>query len=304
MGSREAEKVPGLNRSKNNIGRASVTYTSLLKNGCSTHTVLTDPNSGEYVVYLPPLKYTPDVEVLNNASIFLNEVFDDIDLSGTPTLHTVTDSVFNESGGLDSVETTTYHERLDYIHRVDPIIVVKDPNGVDDFIGDTSYTYIHKVTGDTTHISLRDNSPFQWPIFQQQNEDFEYRCLIKVFEEYQNFDPGYEGLDSVPTTDGTLNFNNEISHLPVVSIGLDEVNKRDSLNFLIYSFKPGNPNFLPNPVPQYSYTKKFKITLVRPVGSPINWEPIPANPAIAGGGDKVYRAYLTGWSVYRRTVCN
>jgi len=293
-GLREAIKPPGLNRSKNNIGKAVITFESELKSGCSTQTIETNQASGEYVAMLPPLEYKVQLNIPENPIAFQGELFANLNISGTPMTHNVVDTVFLDSGAVDTVEMTTYNERRDFIYRVDPKIVVKDPNGIDDFIGDTTYTYIHKVLNDTTVINLRTN-PFQWPVLEQKDDDYLYRCLIKVFEEYQNFDAGYERLDSVPTVDGSLQVNNELSHLPNVSLDLSQVNTIDSLKFIVYSFKPGAPNFLPNEsVPEYSFTKKFKITLNRPVGTPLNWLPVAPNSNIPGGGDRTYRAYLLG----------
>lgn len=291
-GLREGKKVPGLGKSKNNIGVAKIILTSQQGNGCSKDTILTDPITGEFSVFVPPLKYVPTVEIVNNPSIDFG-VLSLLDLSGTPVLTTKYDTLFNSQGGIVSVDSVKFHKQLDYIYRVDPQISVFDKDGMSPFIGDTVYTYLNKATNVTTTRNLK-TEPFRWPVFTERESDYEYRCLIKVFETYINFDAFPNKTDSVPTTDGMLKFNNEISHLPQVEVEMSQVNTVDTLKFLIYSFKTGFPNFVENiSIPEYSYTKKLEINLITSAGKAIPWLPVPVN-LIPSGGDAVYRAYLLG----------
>ncbi|MBK8954967.1 MAG: hypothetical protein IPM34_05340 [Saprospiraceae bacterium] len=291
-GLREGSKIPGLGKSKNNIGVAEVILKSQQGNGCSTDTIYTDPATGEYTVWLPPLRYVPSVKIVNNPAINFG-VLSLVDLSGTPVLFTKYDTTFNTQGGVVSIDSVQFNKQLDYIHRVNPQIAVYDRDGLSPFIGDTIYTHHNPVTNVTTTVNLKTD-PFRWPVFHQQAPDYLYRCLIKVFESYTNFDMMPNVIDSVPTTDGTLKFNNELSDVPNVEVELASVNTLDTLKTLIYSFKPGFPNFLENlSIPEYSYTRKLEINLVTSNGTAIPWLPVPV-PQIPVGGDAVYRAYLLG----------
>ena len=294
-GTREGNKIPGLGKSKNNIGQAEIKLTSQ-GSGCSTHTVTTDAATGEYSVSVPPLKYVPSLTLVsypfNTEFNDYFEVLDLVDLSGTPTLATEYDTLFDAGGNMVSIDSIQYHEQLDYIYRVNPEIAVFDKDGVSPFIGDSTYTYMDPSTGLEAERDLRSN-PLRWPVLHQQDDDYLYRCMIRVFELYTNKDNDPIILtDSVPTTDGTLHFNNELSHIPNVQIDLKDVNNADTLKSLVYSFKPGFPNFTENlSIPEYSYTQKFELNLITSSGMAIPWEPVTNVPQ---GGDAIFRAYMLG----------
>jgi hypothetical protein len=289
-GLREAAKIPGLGKSTNNIGVAELIFTSQTGGGCSTHVLTTDPVTGEYEAAMPPMIYLPAVRVISNPTIDFG-VLNVVDLSTALVETTHYDSVFDSSDAFVRMDSVSYHAQLDYIHRVDPKIIVKGPDGIHDFIGDSVYTYINAASSDTARRNLRSD-PLRWPVFHQGDADFQYRCLIKVYEEYINLDDN--ALDSVPCVDGRLLFNNELSHLPNVEISLDDVNTVDELKFLIYTFKPGTPNFLSNSsVAEYSYTNKFEINLETSSGEIIPWTPL-APDQVPFGGDAIYRGILLG----------
>lgn len=291
-GLREARKIPGLGKSKNNIGQAKISLISQQGNGCFAQSVLTDPTTGEYMIMVPPLKYVPSVSISSNPAIQFG-VLDLVDLSGTPMLQTKYDTTFNAGGNVVRIDSIKFHKQLDYIYRVNPKIDVFDRDGVSPFIGDSIYTFVNVETGDTLMQNLR-TEPFRWPILRQQDDDFLYRALIRVFELYANLDSGSPVSDSVPTIDGVLRFNNELSHLPNLEVELEDVNNPDTLKTLIYSFKPGTPNFVENlSIPEYSFTRKFEINLITSSGTAIPWLSVaPEN--IPMGGDAIFRAYLLG----------
>lgn len=291
-GLREARKIPGLGKSKNNIGQAKVSLRSQQGDGCFVQNIITDLVTGEYTMMVPPLKYVPAVSISTNPAIQFG-VLDLVDLSGTPMLQTEYDTTFNASGVVVRIDSIKFHKQLDYIYRVNPKIDVFDRDGVSPFIGDTVYTFVNVETGETLMQNLR-TEPFRWPVLRQQDDDFLYRALIRVFELYTNLDSGMPVSDSVPTIDGMLRFNNELSHLPDLEVELEDVNNPDTLKTLIYSFQPGIPNFVENlSIPEYSYTRKFEINLITSAGTAIPWLPVaPEN--IPMGGDGVFRAYLLG----------
>lgn len=296
-GLREGNKIPGLGKSKNNIGQAKITLTSQQGNGCSTHIITTIDSSGEFTALVPPLKYVPAVNIINNPAIDFG-VLNLLDYSLTPGLKTEYDTTFNSSGNVVEVDSIQYHHRLDYIYRVLPRIAVFDKDGISPFIGDTIYKFHNVVTGDTIKRNLRTH-PLRWPVFHQQSDNHLYRCMIRVFELYTNLDNGIV-MDSVPTTDGVLHINNELAltsylpNAPDIKVDLKEVNNPDTLKSLIYSFHAGYPNFVANAsIPDYSYTRKFEINLITSNGQAIPWLPVSGNN-IPFGGDAIYRAYMLG----------
>ncbi len=302
-GLREAQKVPGMGRSKNNIGQAQVVLASQLGNGCATATIITDQTTGEYESYLPPLKYVPSVDILSNPAIDFGTL-NLVDLSAPLPEQTIIDTLLaiNYLGGdsIVSIDTAMFHLNLPYTYRVPaPTLIVKDDNGVDDFVGDTTYAYINSVTGDTTSVDLR-STPFNMPIFHQGDDKFFYNCKIVIFEEYTNLDGGVgqEVRDSVPTTDGILRINNELSHAPVFNVDLSKAGLSiDTLEAIRYKFKPGIPSFLENlNNPEYSFTKTFVLELETSSGQVIAWDPPGPQTVFRGillGGHSVSSGHLT-----------
>lgn len=291
-GLREAGKVPAMGRSKNNIGVAKIVFTSQQGNGCSEKAVFTDPITGEYEVMLKPMKYIPSVAVPSNPSIKFENV-ELLNLSLNPALLTVRDTIFNEEGEVVRIDSVKFHKQLDFIHRTTPQISVKDRDGVHDFIGDSLFYSVHYLTKDTVIRNLRTN-PFRWPVFHQDDDDFKYRCLIKVFEQYENHDNVLVLLDSVPTSDGTLYVNNELADIASVEVDMAKVNTPDTLKNLIYTFKPGAPTFLKNAsIPEYSLTKKIELYLKTSDDKIIQWQPV-ASGDVPVGGDAFFRGYLLG----------
>lgn len=296
-GTIERDKKPGLGLSKNNIGRAKLTFAE--SSGCMTVMDTTDATTGEYAISLPPLLYDPTVEMLNGPSIDFAPPGSNlaaINLVNPLQPMTVSDSLFDDIGQLLNIDSVVFEKRVDYIHRVTPKIVVTQNDGVRPFIGDTSYTYVNPINDEITIRNLWTD-PMRWPVFANIDDDHIYRTMIKVYEEYENADhPGV--IDSVPTVDGTLYIENELSSEPDASVKLADVNDPDTLRSLIYSFQLGTSNLLYNQdVPEYSFTRKFEIRLDRTLGEDIYWKPyennsFPTGIGIPTNGDETYRAYI------------
>lgn len=290
-GLREGNKKPGFGFSKNNIGTAEIQFVSQLGNGCSGDTLLTNSETGEYVTYLPPLKYVSSVSIVNDPTIDFG-VLDLLDLSGTPQEFTAYDTTYTTEGDVVDIDSVSYNRRLDYIHRISPIIVVKDRDGINDFIGDSLYTYVNPNTNDTIVRNLR-TAPFRWPIFTRRDDDYQYRALIKIFERYVNAD-NTALIDSVPSTDGVLTISNGFADVETAEVELSEFNTPDTLKFLVYAFKCVRPNMLENAsIPDYSYTRTIEMNVVTGSGQAISWDPIPA-VEVPTGGDQKFRAIYLG----------
>lgn len=291
-GLKQASYIPGLGKSKNNIGTAEIIIKSQQGNGCFTDTVYTD-SSGEYYMYVPPLRYIPTITIPSNPTIDFG-VLDLLDMTNATD-----EIVFYDTTSTGSVvDSIVLNKQLDFIHRVNPELIVMNRDGDGDFIGDTTYTYIH-VNGDTIVRNLKTN-PFPWPVFDGVFKDKKYTCTITAFETYTNFDdPQQPVLDSVPTTDGTLNFNNQLCISPVVSAEMSDINTLDSLRYLEYTFDLGAPNFNQNAsIPEYSFVKTFQLNLNLPNGVTIPWKPDVFNgngsPAFNAVYDQIFRGYVLG----------
>ncbi|MGB0869345.1 MAG: LamG-like jellyroll fold domain-containing protein [Flavobacteriales bacterium] len=277
-GNREKNKLPNLGYGTNNLGQASIEFESQQGGGCVVKTIATNPNTGEYEVYLPPLKYIPSVSIPKNPTIDFGTL-DLLDFKANKSITTVRDSLYNEIDSSLTVDSTSFKYQVDYIYLSKPKIEVYDPNGKDRFIGDTIYSYNDPVTDSIININLRVDS-LQRPILSLNHpKGYRYKALIRVYEQYENRDSilqnGISKLDSVPSTSGQLTFNNEFTDEGSHSIELDMFNTIDSIKTLVYSFAPtGIPNFQMNTSDNsLSYTKKMEINLDMADGTHIKWLP-------------------------------
>jgi hypothetical protein len=238
-GNREGNKTPALGLSKNNIGVTEVVFRS--QSGCAGDTLLTDSQTGEYVTYLPPLKYTTSAKVVNDITVDFGEQ-DLLDLTVPLALQTALDTVFSPTY---TILSATYNTIKNFIHYESPIISVTDLDGVRPFIGDTMLNFEDPTTG----IALVRNlyaDPLRWPIFSSGDKEKLYKCLIKVYEPYVNVDNGKR--DSVPSTNGRLYVSNQMADSYTIESGdnsqtgttpsvlLSDVNNLDTLKSLVYSF--------------------------------------------------------------------
>ncbi len=291
-GNREKIKPIGFGLSKNNIGVARIEFKSLLGNGCSIDTVYTDSLTGEYECFLPPLRYIPTVKVLSNLGIVFSPVLQDFSIANLQQKSYKTDT--NSLGQTINVDSFEFNYRLDYIYKVDPKIHVFDADGVNTLIGDSTYTFHDPITQMDSVYNIKAN-PYKWPIFTQGDGEKKYNVLIRIFEEYANLDYSIPKKDTVPTTSGLLRIDNEMVVLPHAEVQLENAMlSLDTLKSIVYSFKPGYPNFIENiSIPSYSFTKKLEINLDLPGGKIISWLPVPTLK-VPPGGDKIYRAYLLG----------
>ncbi|MCB9188578.1 MAG: T9SS type A sorting domain-containing protein [Flavobacteriales bacterium] len=295
-GLREANKLPNLGRGSNNIGQATLTFTSQAGGGCVSETVQTVDSTGEYEIYLPPMKYVPTVTVNSNLALSFGTL-SLIDLSIVPSITNVYDTIgYDTLNNVYYIDSTWYQHLNDYIYRVNPEINVLDYENPDTvFFGMHEYTYEYP-NGTTETIDLTSaSSPVPWALFDARGEGAEASAIIRVYELYANHDGGNTVYDSVPTTDGELRFNNELSSLGVHGLNMSDVNSLDSLRDLVYTFPLGTPNFTENSsIPQFSYTKKLQITLLLSNGTAIDWLPNNYKGASFSANDNVFRGYILG----------
>lgn len=273
-GLRELNKVPGLGRSRNNIGKAQFNLSTVGQagiNDCFTRQIVTNDSTGEYEAYLFPLRYTisnlrlvnnPDPTLLTAASLNNPNI---LDLTAVQPPTTVRDTF--KTAAFTRVDSTTFNTRMDFKYFVPPVIYVTDLNTkfdslVNNFGGETSLQINDSIT-----VPLAQN-PFGYPVFQQGKE---YTGLVKVVEIYSNADKLESDTlkyDKVPVA-GTLAFFNDLATS-------DDTIRQVSLNdgAYIYTFKAGAPNELRNSLnPNYSYTKTFQIQFAPSVGATVAYAP-------------------------------
>ncbi len=301
-GTVEGDKVPGLGRSVNNIGQATITLHNTLDCGWITDSInnvyrrdttfLTDPATGEYIVELPPLKYKVSrVELLGDPTAIDFGSFNDLDLRQEIELglqlspKTEVDTVYiPNTVTIDSIGSITYHKEANYIYRSTPSIDVTTTSG-DPFMGESSATFVHSKYPSQT-LDLTTNN-LLFPVFISGKD---YNTEIHVFEAYTNIDNGL--TDRVPVVKGALVVNNALAENPVFQLDLEA---SDTLQGVIpYSFRGGSPALLENTVDvAYSFTKTFNISVTDP-NNTYRWEPFDYAAALAPSAESFYRGYLFG----------
>ncbi|MGB1217505.1 MAG: hypothetical protein ACPG5P_06500, partial [Saprospiraceae bacterium] len=285
-GSQQGGKTAGLGRSVNNIGQAHLNFSSM--NGCVDYPVDTDPATGEYVAYLPPLRYAVDTVVIpSNLAIGFGTI-KLVDLRVVPPVTEVVDTLFFPGTSVvQSIDSTSFYMQHDYVYRVAPQLDVYADEGNTPFMGDAELDYLDP-NGDEQIIDL-NTTAFDFPVLHQRRK---YKAYIRASELYQNFDidPTNPAEDKVSVIDGEMIINNQLAAQVSENIGFTE---QDS-GLVVYEFLGGFPNTnLNNTTPEYSFTKPINITLLT-TGNSVEWQPYAANSAPGGGGDKYFRAYLFG----------
>ena len=288
-GNRELNKLPGLGRGKNNIGKAQFTFNSVGQsgiNGCFSRNITTNDSTGEYKAYLLPLRYNINgLKLVNNAdpTVLTKTEFNNpniLDLTSIPDSKSTYDTLVTPL--FTRVDSVVYNTQLDFKYFETPQIFVTDTNTPflslsNNFVGEKSI----KIN-DTTTISIANNE-FGYPVFLQGND---YVAVVKVIEKYTNIDKPVSDItrtDIVPVS-GTLRFFNNLS--------LNDTTGETSIDkgIFIYPFKGGVPNQLRNTTnPQYSYTKTFQLEFIPEIGATINWLPNQADLI-----NKFFRGYAFG----------
>jgi len=285
-GQLEAAKVPGLGRSRNNIGRARIRLASPIAGvACYSPEVMTDAATGEYRFEVYPLQYRIESVALLNDPYLLNTTNTSntnilLDLRNVVTATVARDTVRNTNGDVLRVDTATYHKRHDMIYRVVPTVeILANTATVENagkFIGETSLEQ-----GAT--ISLTPDATHPWgalgyPVFQQGQT---YAAKINAKEVYHNIDTNTD--DHVPLS-GKAQITNEMVD------GADPNATIDITNGVgIYQFICGVPNTsVDTNTPGNSGTKTLQIDVTPKGGQTIHWEPNGL------GNGPIYRSYVLG----------
>ncbi|MEM1327401.1 MAG: LamG-like jellyroll fold domain-containing protein [Bacteroidota bacterium] len=288
-GTAEGNKVPGLGRSKNNIGQARIVFESLVGNGCHKDTVFTNATTGEYLTQLYPLKYVvKDVRVIHpSQNISTQDFFDalpQIDLVNSGQTLTAKDTIRSGDGTITQIDSVQYNHKEDFIYRSTAVVNVFNSDGSYPIVGETQNTFTDS-TGMETSFDL---STLRYPVFKRAHE---YQLLVKTFELYENYDDGAAPVrDSVPVTDGRLIVNNLLADDANRSLEID-ITDGDTL----LSFRGGRPNLLTNDnTPQYNFTRTLDITLQRSgQAEDVKWEPFDGESL----EERIFRGYLLGFEL-------
>jgi hypothetical protein len=275
----QANKVPGMGRSKNNIGQAQIILaTPLTGTPCFTTTVVTNSATGEYVFDIPPMAYKiVDAFVTTNSVTIsktkLTNTSQVLDLTNTVLTKTfIKDSLFNNVGGFVSVDSITYNKRHDMIYRSATNLNVTSKDG-SILIGNDTSTIgsikipLKPINTNTASLGAYGWGPFDWPLFTQKAT---YQLNIHANEIYMNTDNNVK--DTVPLN-GTIHITNSM---------VDGTDPNASFTFTngisTYSFICGSPNIASNSlVPELSYTKDLQIIVVPEGAASVSWLPNSSN---------------------------
>ena len=280
-GDTESGKTHGFGYSKNNIGKAELTFTSI--DNCYETTVTTNPISGEYLVELPPLSYVVDRNVPSNPPLDFG-VLKQLNLTNNfPVQYMYADSV-EENTEVDSLRVA-YQVVHDYIHYSSLELIVSSPDTEDVtennsfYIGEDTYDYVG-ANGEEQSVSL-SNFPYQ--VFLQ---DKFYSAKIGIYERYTNYDNPQEIVNQVVGVKGaTVKITNNLSD----DTGQQVIEMSDQYDTL-YQFRSGRPNLLENSaIPAYSFTKTFEV-IAQKNDRNTSWEPLD----LVQGGSRFFRGYLLG----------
>ncbi len=250
--------------------------------------VTPNPATGEYVLYLPPERFTVTSVTANNGAITFDQSFNKtIDLTKTiKKSETLTDTIDAQKSSksitgypntkaftktlYDSLWTITkagityslgkvkeaYQLKQNFIYRVTPTITVTNDTGGSTF-GET--TYPNTPTNITLINTTNTTNPysFGFPVFVQRNV---YKMKVSVSEQYTatNVATNASATDIVPVTDGQIEIQNALA-IVTDKVVLKLTSKGDT----IYTFSAGLPNVNQDVnTPSNSYTKTLTLTAV------------------------------------------
>jgi len=285
-GTREADKKPGLGKSKNNIGVAEVIFES--ENNCYSDTIRTDRETGEYLVYLPPLKYKgPQLKILSDPLIDFGTQ-EGMDLTIIRPLQTVYDTTLLGGPGspIGDVDSARFNLRRDFVYRSSTALDVSGPDG-GPVLGDSLLFYVEPRTEESFDIPLRPN-PFDYPVFSSGTR---YQARITVSEKYINKDAGPENpslwvTDSVPVTDGRIKVFNGLGNAQGSQNKMEEwIDLSRTNGDTLYTFIGGVPEINADADPSIRFTKTFEVDAFTPGGNP-KWT--------VGENGELFRGYVVG----------
>ncbi|AEA45899.1 LamG-like jellyroll fold domain-containing protein [Fluviicola taffensis] len=286
----EADKAPGMGRSNNNIGQAKLRFaTPIVGAPCYNPEILTDINTGEYRIKLPPMQFKVDTVFVLNSGVIPTINPGNL-TNGTTTINLTNfsqpikeiDTLYDAAtGGLLSIDSIEYTRELNFIYRTAPIVALTDTLGMR-FDGEESLDVNGIAIQITPPTGANLWSEFNWPVFKQGAK---YSCDITAIEEYTNFDNTIK--DTVKLS-GTILINNELVNGSDPNGNIPFSNGKAR-----YSFVAGDPNNSTGAIPSFDYTKVMQVQVVPTGAAAVRWEPnstsYPLNPD--------YRGYILGTKI-------
>ena len=275
-GTVEANKAPGMGRSKNNIGSAKIILATL--NDCYKDTVITNDSTGEYEFNVPPLLYEiENAYVITNSVIIskadLSNTIPLIDLTNAFLKTTVIDTLLDAFNHFVRVDSVKFNKRVDLIYRSAPKIDMTMLDG-SKFIGDDSLKVgatkisIKPTTGNTGTYGW---GPLNWPVFTQNKT---YKAKITANELYTN-------LDISPTINDTVLLSGNIL---VTNALVDGIDPNAAFSFQngvgTYSFVCGSPNTSTTTLSaDLNYTKNIQLSVLPDGAATQTWSPNISPPS-------------------------
>lgn len=264
-------------------------------------TFSTNAKTGEFVAYLLPetykikatgnnrvvkagtneLPYANDIVMqVNRKTIYLYDKD-----TAAPALANNENEFIQDTTQGKVTDSTTAHQTLNLIYRVNPSIEVVDANIKDTLFGERTLVIKDPKTAailDTLDLIQNNRYVFGHPIFKQQGE---YDMTISVFEKYINADNAKE--DRVPTVDGTINVSNNMAALAGGGngefAGSGNVLKLNEKGTALYSFAAGGPNVNTNVnKPEENYLKNLNFHVSFPDGTSASWRTEDLNTYVIG----------------------
>ena len=276
----EAKKI-GFGKSKNNIGRTSITFKSQSGSGCATLTTITNDTSGEYIAYLPPLIYTVDTPTIPSNPVIKFGAQAVLDLRTTTNRIIERDTLRLANGTITRIDTFGYNIKRDFIYYGTPFLFFarktnKTPTDTS-LIGETSI-----VMDSVTTISLIPTNPFPFPIFNQHKL---YHARVYAYDIYTNRDGGGAGVSQKVPLDGSVLVTNNFASTETKTQSLNVVN-----GIADYTFRGGLPNLLTDANPLFNFTQTLSAVFSTTGGDngerSVSWLP--------NAGNTPFRAYLFG----------
>ena len=284
-GAIEKNKLIGLGKSTNNIGKTRIHFKSQLSNGCSRLSVTTDNATGEYTAYLPPLIYTIDTLKITTNLAATFDIQSVLDLTNAvSTKVKVADTIYvNGTNNISRIDTTSYNVRRDFIiyntPKLDFARTIQRTPTDSSFIGETQI-----VTSSNDTIKLIPTNPFGYPVFLQFKE---YTAKVYAFETYTNYDNNPAVQYKVPL-DGTLNVYNSFAGFNSATDTVGSIEIKNGMG--LYTFRGGLPNLATNSLdPTLSFTKSLQAIFYTAGNTGVRFTEWLPNP-----GNTTYRAFLFG----------
>lgn len=227
--------------------------------------VTTDPQTGEFRLLLPPLKYK--VSNITTRGGLTGENFNLQEFKIDPNL------TLNDTATINKKKVKfDFNKRLDFTYRVDKISIdVIDPTMPEGVFGDSVFMYTNLTNNTKVRIpmyAMLNNNPltpvldgnskpsykYGLPVYQTTNI---YKLRVFAYEQYSHPDnlPEMEEFCKVPASNAKINIQNELGRyeLPLGSSGDPEaeedgvVEKEYVFNnegVFDYTFKAGFPNLV------------------------------------------------------------